>query len=295
MRGQDMELPKFNETFMPILQTLSNGEVVHHRELIKRVQEHYYSDLSEELLQQKTKSGEVLIENRIAWGKSYLKKGGLVHYPKRGMVQITEAGKKACAQGVTLRDMESNLMDFYAEEKTKQTDTPVATEQSPQDMIDAGFSEIEAQTKSELLDRLREIDPFYFEKVILILLKRMGYGDFTETSKSGDAGIDGIINEDKLGLEKIYIQAKRYTDNKVRETDIRNFIGAMSGDTTKGVFVTTSSFDEKAIKKAREAHHTIILVDGERLVDLMYQFNVGVQVRNQYEVKQIDSDFFDAS
>ncbi|MDE2060659.1 MAG: winged helix-turn-helix domain-containing protein [candidate division NC10 bacterium] len=146
-----MELPKFNETFMPILRTLSNGEVVHHRELIKRVQEQYYSDLSEELLQQKTKSGEVLIENRIAWGKSYLKKGGLVHYPKRGMVQVTEAGKKACAQGVPLRDMESNLMDFYAEEKRKQTGTPVAAEQSPQDMIDAGFSEIEAQTKSELL------------------------------------------------------------------------------------------------------------------------------------------------
>lgn len=290
-----MKLPKFNETFMPILQTLSNGEAVHHRELIKRVQEKFYSDLPQELLQQKTKSGEVLIENRIAWGKSYLKKGGLVHYPKRGMVQITEAGTNACVQGVTLRDMESNLMDFYAEEKTKQADTPVTAEQSPQDMIDAGFSEIEAQTKSELLDRLREIDPFYFEKVILILLERMGYGDFTETSKSGDAGIDGIINEDKLGLEKIYIQAKRYTDNKVRETDIRNFIGAMSGDTTKGVFVTTSSFDEKALKKAREAHHTIILVDGVRLVDLMYQFNVGVQVRKQYEVKHIDSDFFDAS
>ena len=300
MRGYNMDLPKFNETFMPILQTLKDGNVVHHRELIRLVQEKYYSDLPEELLQQKTKSGEVLIENRIVWGKSYLKKGGLVHYPKRGMVQITEAGTKACAQGVTLRDMESNLMDFYAEEKTKKTETPIATEQSPQDMIDAGFSVIEAQTKSELLDRLRETDPFYFEKVILILLKRMGYGDFTETSKSGtsksgDGGIDGIINEDKLGLEKIYIQAKRYTDNKVRETDIRNFIGAMSGDTTKGVFVTTSSFDEKASKKARAAHHTIIIVDGERLVDLLYQFNVGVQVRNQYEVKQIDSDFFDAS
>lgn len=290
-----MELPKFNETFMPILQTLSNGEVIHHRKLIKLVQEQYYSDLPEELLQQKTKSGEVLIENRIAWGKTYLKKGGLVHYPKRGMVQITEAGMKACTNGVTLRDMEMNLAEFYAEEKSKKTETHVTSEQSPQDMIDAGISEIEAQTKSELLDRLREIDPFYFEKIILILLKKMGYGEFTETSKSGDAGIDGIINEDKLGLEKIYIQAKRYTDNKVRETDIRNFIGAMSGDTTKGVFVTTSKFDEKATKKAREAHHTIILVDGERLVDLMFQFNVGVQVRNQYEVKQIDMDFFDAS
>jgi len=289
-----MELPKFNETFMPILQTLTNGQVLQHRELIKRVRDQYYSDLPEELLQQKTKSGEVLIENRIAWGKSYLKKGGLVQYPKRGMVQITEAGKKACAEGMTLQDMESNLMDFYAVNKTRQTATPVAAQPSPQDMIDAGFSEIEAQTKYELLEKLRGTDPFYFEKVILILLKRMGYGDFTETSKSGDGGIDGIINEDDLGLEKIYIQAKRYTDNKVRESDIRNFIGAMSGDTTKGVFVTTTSFDEKAARKAREAHHTIILVDGERLVDLMYQYNVGVQVRNQYEVKQIDSDFFDA-
>lgn len=290
-----MYLPKFNETFMPILQILSNGEVVHHRELIKRVLEQYYLTLPEELLAQKTKSGEVLIENRIAWGKSYLKKGGLVHYPKRGMVQITDAGRKACKQGVTLRDLESNLLDFYAEEKSKQGASTAGDGQSPQDLIDAGFSKIEAQAKSELLEKLRDLDPFYFEKVILILLKKMGYGDFTETSKSGDGGVDGVIDEDKLGLEKIYIQAKRYTNNKVRETDIRNFIGAMSGDTRKGVFVTTSSFDEKATRKAHEAHHTIILVDGERLVDLMYQYNVGVQVRNQYEVKEIDLDFFDAS
>jgi restriction system protein len=290
-----MELPKFNETFMPILEILRTGEVLRHRELLKRVQEQYYSNLPDDLLQKKTKSGEILIENRIAWGKSYLKKGGLVHYPKRGMVEITEKGKEACTQGITLGDLESNLMDFYAEEKTQQGEAPPATEQSPQDLIDAGFSKIEGQAKSELLEKLRELDPFYFEKVILILLKRMGYGDFTETSKTGDGGIDGVIDEDKLGLEKIYIQAKRYTDNKVRETDIRNFIGAMSGDTRKGVFVTTSSFDEKAIRKAREAHHTIILVDGKRLVDLMYEYNVGVQVHSQYEVKEIDSDFFDAS
>jgi len=162
-------------------------------------------------------------------------------------------------------------------------------------MIDSGVSAIEAQTKSDLLERLRELDPFYFEKVILILLKKMGYGEFIETSKSGDGGVDGIIDEDKLGLEKIYIQAKRYTDKKVRETDIRNFIGAMSGDTRKGVFVTTSSFDAAASKKAREAHHTIILIDGDRLVDLMYQYNVGVQVRSLYEIKDVDADFFETS
>jgi restriction system protein len=121
----------------------------------------------------------------------------------------------------------------------------------------------------------------------------MGYGDFIETSKSGDGGIDGIINEDKLGLEKIYTQAKRYNENKVREKDIRNFIGAMSGDTSKGVFITTSTFDDAAIKKAKEAHHRIILIDGLKLVDLMNQYNVGVQVKTVYEVKELDNDFFE--
>ena len=121
----------------------------------------------------------------------------------------------------------------------------------------------------------------------------MGYGDFIETSKSKDGGIDGVINEDKLGLEKIYIQAKRYNENRIREKDIRNFIGAMSGDTNKGVFVTTSAFDDAAVKKAHDAHHSIILIDGNKLVDFMHQYGVGVQVRNVYEVKEVDEDFFE--
>ncbi len=120
----------------------------------------------------------------------------------------------------------------------------------------------------------------------------MGYGDFVDTPKSRDGGIDGIINEDKLGLNKIYIQAKRYNENRVREIDIRNFIGAMSDDTTKGIFVTTSTFDENAIKKARDAHHKIILIDGNDLVDLMYDYSVGLQTSTSYEIKKIDEDFF---
>jgi len=164
---------------------------------------------------------------------------------------------------------------------------------TPEDMIDTGFNAIEAQVKDELLDKLRTIDPYYFEKVVLMLLDKMGYGDFLETSKSGDGGIDGIINQDQLGLEKIFVQAKRYNDHKVRETDIRNFIGAMSGDTSKGIFVTTSAFDDAAIKKARDAHHKIILIDGRKLVGLMHKFGVGVQVTNTYEVKEVDEDFFE--
>jgi len=290
-------MPKFHETFNPILSILRSGETIHHRELLKRVVSEFYSTLPKELLEQKTKSGDILIENRIAWGKSYLKKGGYINYPERGMVQITQKGKDASKKTIELHDLEneSNFLTFYQEEKgnNNNSDVNIIKNSSPQDLIDSGFAAIETQIKNDLLERLKVIDPYYFEKVILKLLKKMGYGDFIETSKSGDGGIDGIINEDKLGLDKIYIQAKRYNENKVREKEIRNFIGAMSGDTSKGVFATTSTFDDAAIKKANDAHHTIILIDGNKLVELMHEYNVGVQIKDTYEIKEIDEDFFE--
>ncbi len=293
----NLELPKFHETFNPILDILSDEKTIHTREMQEKVIQKYYSNLPKELLEEKTKSGENLINNRIAWGKSYLKKGGYIHYPERGHVQITKKGLNQ-KNGLTLKKVEedSNILNFYLEENSKQTIETNKIDKiknaSPQDLIDEGFNEIELEVKNELLTKLKNIDPYYFEKVILILLKKMGYGDFIETSKSQDGGIDGIINEDKLGLDKIYIQAKRFNENKVREKDIRNFIGAMSGDTNKGVFVTTSLFDIGAIEKAKNAHHKIILIDGKKLVDLMHEFNVGVQIKSVYEVKQLDEDFF---
>lgn len=296
-----MELPKYHETFIPVLQTLSAVESLKSREVANRVRDNYYSHLPQELLKKKTSSGANVLLDRILWGKSYLKMAKFLSYPKRGFVQITDKGIKALRAGnLTLEELQ-NDPDFiqHRESVKSKKENEIELESvnvdyaSPQDLIDSGFSTIETEVKTELLEKLKEIDPYYFEKVILILLKRMGYGDFIETSKSGDGGIDGIINEDKLGLEKIYTQAKRYNENKVREKDIRNFIGAMSGDTSKGVFITTSKFDDSAIKKAREAHHSIILIDGAKLVDLMHQYNVGVQVKTVYEVKEIDNDFFE--
>lgn len=292
-----MEIPKFHETFIPILKVLESGETLQAREMYKKVIEQFYFKLSKDQLEQKTKSGDDLIMNRIAWGKSYLKKGGYIEIPKRGFVKITEKGKEHNSKPLTLKQVENseNFLEFYTEESETINTTPKKiSNASPQDLIDEGFNSIDIQIKDDLLEKLKSIDPFYFEKVILILLKKMGYGDFIETSKTGDGGIDGIINEDKLGLDKIYIQAKRYGENKVREKDIRNFIGAMSGDTQKGVFVTTSTFDKGAIKKASDAHHTIILIDGTKLVDLMHQYNVGMQIKTTYEVKEIDNDFFDS-
>ncbi len=296
-----MELPKYHETFIPILDILNEKGVLHHRDLSRFVRDKYYQNLPQNLLEQKTSSGVNTLFDRIGWGKSHLKQGKFVIYPKRGFVEITKKGKEILKIGkFTLQDLNTDE-DFLAyrefsktksENKRNIQDNDIQNS-SPQDLIDSGFSAIESEVKTELLEKLREIDPYYFEKVILILLKKMGYGDFIETTKSNDGGIDGIINEDKLGLDKIYIQAKRYGENKVREKEIRNFIGAMSGDTKKGVFVTTSDFDEKAIKKANDAHHSIILINGDKLVNLMHDFNVGIQVKTTYEIKELDNDFFD--
>jgi restriction system protein len=220
-----MEIPKFDETFIPILEILKTGKVYKTRELIEEVKSKFYSGLTDEQLKEETKSGDLLIDNRIAWGKSYLKKGGYISFPARGHVQITEKGKSH-SSNLSVRDLEneSSLFEFYKQEKQANSvdHKSEVKASSPQDLIDEGFNRIEREVKSELLQKLKNLDPYFFEKVVLLLLKKMGYGEFIETSKSGDGGIDGIINEDKLGLDKIYIQAKRFNEGKVREKDIRN-------------------------------------------------------------------------
>jgi restriction system protein len=298
-------IPKYHEAFLPILQQLADGAEIHYEELKRRVRDHAYGHLTQELLDQKTSTGQLLIMNRIGWGISYLKQGKFLEQPRRAFVRITAKGKNTLAAGkLSLADLKKDA-DYVAarlaKEEAKESksldsaevDQQTDLDDTPQDLIEQGFASIKQNLKAELLERLKNIDPFYFEKVILILLKRMGYGEFVETKKTGDGGVDGIINQDQLGLNKIYIQAKRYAENKVREKDIRNFIGAMSGDTTNGVFVTTSTFDSAAVVKAKEAHHKIILIDGHRLTELMYEFGVGVQTVNTYQLKEVDEDFFE--
>ncbi len=291
------QIPKYHETFIPILKVLSDCKTIHVGELAKRVLDEFYRDLPQDLLDQKTKSGDLLVLNRIYWGKAYLKQAKMLSQPERAMVRITDKGKSVLERGsLTLKELkdDSDYKDYENAKETKDLENSEVSENaSPEDLVDSGVNAIERQIKNELLDKLKGIDPFYFEKVVLVLLNKMGYGDFQETSKTGDGGIDGIINQDQLGLEKIYVQAKRYSENKVHETNIRDFIGAMSGDTSKGIFVTTSSFDSGAVTKAREAHHKIVLIDGPKLVDLMYKFGVGVQTRSTYDVKEVDEDFFE--
>lgn len=220
----------------------------------------------------------------------------MVHQPSRAMVQITDKGLKVLQKGsISLKELKADI-DFLAHRETQAIRQPSVQsrqeDQTPQDMIDTGMQAIEDEVKSDILEKLKTVDPYYFEKIVNGLFEKMGYGGANTTVKSGDGGIDGVINQDELGLEKIYIQAKRYNGHNVREPEIRNFIGAMSGDTQKGIFVTTSSFDSKAVEKAEKAIHKIILIDGSKLADLMYKHGIGVQISNTYDVKSLDEDYF---
>lgn len=298
----NQELPKYHETFIPVLKVLESAGPLHYNELRKRVRDEFYGDLPPELLDLKTKGGDQLVLNRIGWAKAYLKQAEMVSQPARAIVQITDKGKEVLKRGtLTLQDLTSDS-DFLKNRKAagsaKLWDSETTTiddTNSPQDLIDFGIRAIESNVKSDLLARLKSTDPYDFEKVVLKLFEKMGYGETKVTPKSGDGGIDGIISQDSLGFEKIYVQAKKYKDSKVRETEIRDFIGAMSRDTNKGIFVTTSVFDDKAKEKAKDATQKIILIDGEMLADLMYKFGVGVQMKDTFEIKQIDEDFFEES
>ena len=298
------ELPKYHETYIQILKVLQEGEDSK-KNVARKVRDTYYSDLPKELLNEKISSGESKILNRIQWGIVYLGLGKFVESTRRGFTRITDKGKQACQKGELTRQAQEQDPDFqkYREEKVAQeklnntsivdTNLFTNTDKTPQELIDTSTRSIESEIKDTLLVELKKVDPHDFEEIVLKLLKKMGYGEYIPTGKSSDGGVDGIINEDELGLSQIYIQAKRFTDSVVGEKDIRNFIGAMSGDTTKGVFVTTSQFSGSAKQKARDAHHAIILIDGNKLAELMYHHNLGVQIKHTYEIKGIDSDFFD--
>lgn len=297
-----MAIPKFDETMLPLLKVLGDGETRTMQEVSERLQVEHF-DLTDAEKKETVANGSFRFFDRVNWGKTYLKKAGLVEQPERGKVKITNEGLRvlnSAPQAITV-DFLIKYPSFVAfkfgdKSQSKEEIGEVLAEKfSPQDLIDSGFRDIQESLKVDLIEKLRNANPYFFEKVVLLLFQKMGYGDFKETPKSGDGGIDGIISQDLLGLEKIYIQAKRYAEkNKVREPEIRNFIGAMSGDVSKGIFVTTSCFDDAAKDKARDAHnHRIILIDGSELSDLMIKYSVGVQVKTQYEVKEIDDDFFD--
>lgn len=295
-----MSLPTYDKTMYPMLDYIKDWKKYSVSEISNTIRDKYFNLTDEEKLI-KASNGKTKFHDRLTRGRTYLKKAKLVTDPQRWMVQITSEWIKLLNSWIT--EINIKLLynypwfkDFREGNNNKNNETILNKETlddvSPTDLIDLWFDRINIWLKEDIKEKLKTVNPYYFEKIILELLNKMGYWDFIETSKSWDWGIDWIINQDELWVDKIYIQCKRFNSNKVREPDIRNFIWAMSSNVTKWIFVTTYDFDEKAIEKAKMAPHRIILINWNKLINLMIKFNIWVQNKTKYIVKEIDNEYY---
>jgi len=249
---------------------------------------------------------QAIYDNRFGWTRTYLKKAGLLESPSRGVFVITTEGSKLLAENpAVINDdllMRYESFRLFKNPSANGNDRPVtdSTEDTPQDQIDNAFKLINTNLSDELLSEIMKQQPSFFEALVVKLLEKMGYGGSlkdagTVVGQSGDEGIDGIIREDKLGFDLIYIQAKRWDISKsIGRPEIQKFVGALAGQgATKGLFITTAQFSNEALAYAKKQHTTkVILVDGVMLTNLMIEYNLGVSTETVYEIKRIDTDFF---
>lgn len=292
-----MALPKYNELYQPVLSILSDGKVWPIRKVWEKAGE-FLRISPEEMAMTLPSGGMGVFVNRIGWARTYLKKAGLIDSPKRGFVQITEEGRKALEEGVEITN--SYLMRYpsFAEfqNRTVPQDKPEEVQEvseTPQETLDRVYKTINSELAEELLSEIMRQSPGFFETLVVGLMKAMGYGDGFVTKASGDDGIDGIIHEDKLGFNLIYIQAKRWNPSvSIGKPEIQKFAGAMMGPPKieKGLFITTARFSQGA-RAYGEAQH-IILVDGQKLTELMIEYGLGVTTQKTYLIKRVDSDYF---
>lgn len=306
-----MSIPKYNELYRPLLEYIRDGQARTTAELEEALARQF--SLTDADRQERLSSGSLTFCNRIAWARTYLKKAGLVTAPKRGTVQITPEGKNAVDKpGLRIdNDFLATFPSFAEFQKGGQTATTAESrptsaaedEDSPQDSLDRAYTRIRQTLAEDVLTEIMRQTPAFFEQLVVRLLEVMGYGGSLEnagivTRASGDEGIDGIVKQDKLGFDQIFIQAKRWDPTAcVGRPDIQKFVGALAGQgATRGLFVTTAKFSEEAYTYARKQHTTkIVLVDGQKLAELMIDHNLGVTPIARYEVKRIDSDFFTES
>ncbi|RSX53896.1 restriction endonuclease [Bifidobacterium goeldii] len=318
-----MTMPTWDQTMFPIMKELSDGNVHTAKHLRERVIETFAMTADEQ--GETLKSGQSRISNRVYWGLTDLRKAELIENAgKRGSYRITENGQvflNAHRDGFALEELES-VPAFIAwkrgylarniELKGSQTSdlnnadaTSHSDELTPEDLLEKASEQLNEALAAELLDRIMANDPYFFERLVTRLILSLGYGDLSQTTsseitkKSGDGGIDGVVRLDRLGLDSVYIQAKRWNrDHVVGRPDIQGFVGALVGNgAQRGVFITTSRFSEEARRYAEESMRSsnlsVVLIDGMTLTKLMIEYNVGVSVKTSYEVKAVDSDFFD--
>lgn len=302
-----MAVPSWDQFMAPVLRLLLDGQVRQRRDLYALVADAL--SLTEEQRTELLNSGQVKYENRIGWATSYLTRVGALDRPARGQYVITDAGRQLLAQHPDrITELELRPLARVGDEwwMTKsaigspaQPEPALVTELDPTEQIEQGIDRIHANVASDLLSRLYDQDPAFFEQAVLDLLMGMGYGGAegraTRTQLSVDGGIDGIVDQDALGLSRIYVQAKRYAlETTVGRPDIQAFVGALHGNqANQGVFITSGRFSAGARQYVDTVPTRVVLIDGGRLAALMIRYGVGVQVKRTLHIVEVDEDFFE--
>lgn len=302
-----MSIPKYDEIMLPLLAAIKSGDLFNVSDLTETLADQF--KLSEEELRTLLPSGkQAIFRNRVGWAKTYLKKAGLLDSPERGTIKITERGLSVLKEN--LKAIDKNYLMNFEEFKDFQNISKESGEDkgtldqsfestTPEEIFEDAYRKMNTELASELLDKILDGTPFFFEKIVVDLLINMGYGGSKKDagqafSTSGDGGIDGIVKEDRLGLDVIYVQAKRWKrDSCVGRPEIQKFAGALQGARArKGVFITTSYFSKDAMDYVANIDSKIILIDGKQLATYMIESNTGVATQDTYYLKKIDLDYF---
>jgi restriction system protein len=299
-------IPDYQTLMLPLLKILADEREYRMNEIVEILASQF--QITEKERAELLPSGQTFVfGSRVGWARTYLKKSGLLDAPKRGIVNITKRGQeviKGNPSEINVKFLKKfpEFLEFQTTKKENSNSDIVAIDeikqQTPEELIELGHQSIRNSLEQEILSKLKNVHPSFFEKIVVELLVKMGYGGSIAeagraTKYTNDEGIDGIIKEDKLGLDVIYIQAKRWEGN-VPRPEIQKFVGALAGQRAKkGVFITTSSFSKEAVLYAAQMDTKIVLIDGEQLAHYMIDYNLGVSVQNTYEIKKMDSDYFE--
>lgn len=303
-----MPIPDFQSIMLPLLQQVSDGKEYRYRELIEILAQQFkLSDVERnELLASGT---QPIFDNRVGWAKTYLKKAGLLDSPQRAFITITEKGLKILQAKPKIINVKflrqfPEFVEFHTSKREDKAESEEFQEQddvheTPEETLENAYQSIRKALAEELLSKVQKLPPAFFERLVVELLVKMGYGGSIADAgkaigKSGDEGIDGTIKEDRLGLDIIYIQAKRWQQgNVVGRPEIQKFVGALAGQgAKKGIFITTSSFTKDALEYVPKNETKIVLLDGVQLAQLMIDYNLGVTLQQSYDVKRLDNDYF---
>jgi restriction system protein len=295
------EMPVWEGFLVPVLQVLSDGVERGRREMFHLAAAR--AGLTADQLAETLDSGQTKANNRIGWALSALTLSGAIERPSRGRYVISEHGRALLAERPAMlseRDLFPDGRRRWREANaSRQAIENTDSDLDPLEQIDQGVTRYNAEVAVQLLERLRAQEPAFLEQAVLDLLVAMGYGGADKRAQrlggSGDGGVDGVIDQDALGLDRVYVQAKRYAaDNTVGRETIQAFVGALHGrHATRGIFITTSRFSAGAEEYANSINARVILIDGDRLARLMIRYGVGVQTKHMYRLVEIDEDFFE--